>query len=170
MWSEHERGTALTTTDGEAWTRIDFSWNICYGVVRVLEANIQGCGDVILWRSWITFLLHSAKPAWFTAVTCAKFHVLCNIWYWKLFVFHAHLNWQFNLLFIVIPLIFIPVCWWILFDLSKTSYCVFRDLFWTGILQTVTILQLIFRLMWYSCNKICQNTVGNCQNFDFVYI
>ena len=24
--------------------------------------------------------LHSAQPAWFTEVTCAKCHVLCNIW------------------------------------------------------------------------------------------
>ena len=80
VWSERQRHTALTTTDSEAWTSIDFSWNICFGVVRVLEANIQGCGDVILWRSWITFVLHSTKPAWFiTVVTCAKLHVLCNI-------------------------------------------------------------------------------------------
>ena len=80
VWSERERRTALTTTDVEAWTSIDFSWNICFGVVRVLEASIQGCGDVISWRSRITIVLHSAKPAWFTVVTCAKFHVLRNIW------------------------------------------------------------------------------------------
>ena len=80
VWSERERPTALTTTDGEVWTSIDFSWNICFGVVRVLEANIQGCGYEISWRSRITFVLHCTKPAWFTVVTCAKFRVLCNIW------------------------------------------------------------------------------------------
>ena len=39
-----------------------------------------GVRDVISWRSRITFVLHSAKSAWFTVVTCAKLHVLCNIW------------------------------------------------------------------------------------------
>ena len=135
-----------------------FSWNICFGVVRVLEANIQRCGDMISWRSRMRFVLHSAKPAWFTAVICAKFHVLCNIWsvlnFKVLNIIRISYTWHFHWLLIDIPFIFIHVCWWILFDLSKTLYCVFWDLFWTDILQIVTILQLIFRLMWYSSNKI----------------
>ena len=43
--------------------RCNWPGNICVGVVRVLEANIQGCGYEILWRSRITFVLQCAKPA-----------------------------------------------------------------------------------------------------------
>ena len=46
VWSERERRTTLTTTDGEAWASIDFSWNICFSEVRGSSLGFRGLPGV----------------------------------------------------------------------------------------------------------------------------
>ena len=76
-----------------------------------------------------------AKPASFAAViyhVYANFHMLSGMsGICILFVFHMHINWHLHWLFIDITEI---QCWWVVFYMSKTLYCIFWDLL--GILKT----------------------------------